>query len=236
MVLTGSCPCPGSWFRTYGAHLHLQAREDPIPTAMAVPSARPADNSAIVVSMISKSELRASARTRRAEFAASVPRFAEILAGYAGEIPLSPGTAIASYWPFRDEADPRLLAAALSSAGHTILLPSIDQPDAPLTFRRWRESDAMEANSYGIFEPTASAPVITPGIVFVPLLAFDAQGHRLGYGAGYYDRTLAELRKHGPILAIGIAYAAQEESLLPRSPHDERLDMIATEKGVRSLP
>lgn len=186
--------------------------------------------------MISKADLRAAARARRAKIAASVPRFAELLAGYAGEMPLASGAVVASYWPSRDEADPRLLAARLSTLGHKILLPKVHGAGEALSFRLWREGDALETSVHGVCEPLSSAPAEAPDTVLVPLLAFDARGHRLGYGGGYYDRTLMALRQRGPILVVGVAYAAQEEALLPHDPHDERLDMVATENGLRRLP
>lgn len=186
--------------------------------------------------MISKADLRAAARARRAKLAASAPHFAQMLARYAGDLPLQPAAAVASYWPSRNEADPRLLAAKLYRLGHPILLPKVDGLNEPLSFRLWREGDMLEVTAHNVSEPSSSAPVGVPDAVLVPLLAFDARGYRLGYGGGYYDRTLMALRRRGPILVVGVAYAAQEVSSLPSDSHDERLDMIATENGLRRLP
>ena len=93
--------------------------------------------------------------------------------------------------------------------------------------------DPPRTNAFGIQEPPGDAPAFAPAAVLVPVLAFDAEGFRLGYGGGYYDRTLAELRNRGDVLAIGIAYAGQETEPLPREPHDQKLDMVVTEHGVR---
>jgi 5-formyltetrahydrofolate cyclo-ligase len=137
---------------------------------------------------------------------------------------------VAGYWPVRDEADPRELMKALGTA-HA--LPRIDAKHTALSFREWRDGDVLVDNHHGIAEPRADAKIVTPDIVLVPLLAFDARGHRLGYGGGYYDGTLETLRSNGKVLAIGVAYAEQEVKTLPREPHDHALDMIVTERGVR---
>ncbi|HJW41489.1 MAG TPA: 5-formyltetrahydrofolate cyclo-ligase, partial [Rhizomicrobium sp.] len=143
-----------------------------------------------------------------------------------------------------DEADPRALMAALSAKGHPLALPCVEA-GRPLIFRGWKMGDAMHANAaaYGIPEPLASAATVVPSLVLVPLLAFDAGGHRLGYGGGYYDRTLSLLARgqmppanpsaRAPLLAVGVAYAGQEIEALPREAHDHPLDMIVTENGVR---
>ena len=182
----------------------------------------------------SKSTLRLTARARRTGLAARLPDFAEKLACFAGDLPLVSASVVASYWPLRDEADPRPLAAALASRGHTILLPCIGGKDETLSFRQWREGDAMKIGPFGVSEPLRDAPLFEPSVVLVPLLVFDSLGHRLGYGGGYYDRTLAALRTRGPILAIGVAYSGQGlDRPLDNDPHDQKLDMIITEIGVR---
>ena len=180
-----------------------------------------------------KDDLRGEARARRTRLAADIVDHAERIAGFAPALLLKQGSAVASYWPLGDEADPRKLADALLALGHPILLPRADGPFAPLSFRHWREGDPTEKSPFGVKEPLETAPAARPDVVFVPLLAFDAQGFRLGYGGGYYDRSLAGLRAQGPVVAIGIAYAEQEIAPLPREPHDEKLDFVVTEKGVR---
>lgn len=164
-----------------------------------------------------------------------VPDFAARIAAFANALEIPPHTIVAGYWPIRDEADPRELMAALAARGHALALPRIEAKGAAPSFRRWREGDVLIDNPHGIAEPRADAETIVPDVVLVPLLSFDAAGHRLGYGGGYYDRTLDALRAGGTVLAIGIAYAGQEVALLPRDPHDRPLDAILTESGLRKF-
>jgi 5-formyltetrahydrofolate cyclo-ligase len=175
---------------------------------------------------LDKRQIRANARARRAELARAVPDFAQRIAAFAGELNIPAHAIVAGYWPVRDEADPRALMKAL---GNALALPCIDAKHAALSFREWREGDVLVDNHHGIPEPRAEAKIVTPDVVLVPLLAFDAHGHRLGYGGGYYDRTLSAARA----VAIGIAYAGQEVNELPREAHDHPLDMIVTENGLR---
>ena len=176
-----------------------------------------------------KADLRIIARAHRATLTRA--DFADAIARFPADLELAPGAIVAGYFPFRDEADPRALMAALSARGHVLALPCVE-PKQPLVFRSWKMGDAMRANAaaYGIAEPLTAAPAVVPGIVLVPLLAFDAAGHRLGYGGGYYDRTLVLLPN---ARAIGVAYAGQEVSALPSQPYDHPLDAIVTENGLR---
>jgi 5-formyltetrahydrofolate cyclo-ligase len=189
--------------------------------------------------MNSKDTLRQEARTRRAELAAAAPDFAASVARFGEALQIETDAVVASYWPIRDEADPRALASVLSSRGHSIVLPIIVGPEASLSFRLWRASDALSPNRHGIHEPQAHLDAVAPQVLLVPLLAFDADGVRLGYGGGYYDRTLAALRGletiRGHIVAIGVAYAGQEVAKLPRDAHDQRLDGVVTEIGIRKF-
>jgi 5-formyltetrahydrofolate cyclo-ligase len=185
--------------------------------------------------MSAKDELRAEARARRRALSAGHPNYAEIVARFADALHVASAAPVASYWPLKDEADPRGLAASLGIRGHSILLPRIVSSAEPLSFHLWREGDALTRNAHGAREPGVSAPRLVPGAVLVPLLAFDAAGFRLGYGGGYYDRTLAALRAQSRVLAIGVAFSGQESASLPRDPHDERLDMVVTELGVRKF-
>ena len=175
-----------------------------------------------------KKRLRAEARARRATL--TDPGFAERIASFARLLGIAPGAIVAGYHPFRDEADPRGLMSALAALGHPLALPCIIQSCSALAFRRWTVGDALTPNAYGIAEPSITTEELVPAAVLVPLLAFDANGHRLGYGGGYYDRTFEALRR---VRIIGVAYSGQEVAVLPREPHDHRLDMIVTEAGVR---
>ncbi len=144
-----------------------------------------------------------------------------------------PGEVVAGYVPVRHEADVMPLLRALHARGYTLALPVVARRNAPLVFRRWRPGMEMQPGAYGIPEPGEEAPVVEPDIVLAPLVAFDRFGHRLGYGGGYYDRTLAALRACRPVQAIGCAHAAQEVARIPASATDARLDWLLTERGAR---
>jgi 5-formyltetrahydrofolate cyclo-ligase len=182
---------------------------------------------------VSKSSLRNEARARRATLTRA--DFADAIARFADDLPIAPGAVIAGYHPIRDEADPRGMMSALGRRGHILALPVIAAANAALVFRQWNEGEALRPNAYGIAEPLPAASEIVPDVVLVPLLAFDALGHRLGYGGGYYDRTLDFIRSTRRVLAIGVAYTGQEIAQLPRDPHDHRLDWIVTETGARAF-
>jgi len=130
-----------------------------------------------------------------------------------------------------DEADPSLLLARLIELGCQVAFPRVTAKAQPLEFHHVPDGAVMAPGSFGIHEPLDSWPRAVPGLLLVPLLAFDASGHRLGYGGGFYDRTLAQLQ----VPAIGIAYAGQEVASLPRGPHDRTLDMVLTEQGLRKF-
>lgn len=190
-----------------------------------------------------KQRLRAAARQSRAMAQASdhgglaAQQMAEhFIAAFASGAGLSPGTVVAGYWPLGSELDVRPLMNHLAAAGADLVLPVTRTPDLPLEFRRWRPGDGLHKGAHGVMQPDSSAPVAIPTILLVPLLAFDGDGWRLGYGAGYYDRTLAELRGRmpvPPVLAVGIAYAAQEVAALPHHGGDQRLDGVVTERAAR---
>lgn len=135
-----------------------------------------------------------------------------------------------------EEFDDRPLLAYFASSGHPCALPVVVAKDMPLEFRRWRPGDRLVASGFGIEVPGSDAPRLQPTVLLVPLLAFDAEGHRLGYGGGYYDRSLAMLRQHGPVLAIGVAFAGQAVDEVPHGPGDQRLDWIVTEEGASAFP
>ena len=138
--------------------------------------------------------------------------------------------AIAGTWPLADEIDLRLLWQALHERGHPILLPETPPAGAPLIFRRWTPDTPMLPEAFGTLRP--DGPAATPDLIVVPFLAFDRTGHRLGYGGGYYDRTLAA---HPQTPAIGAGYAALQVDSLPVGPHDRPLTAIYTENG-RAFP
>jgi len=178
-----------------------------------------------------KRRARTMAKAVRAEAAAEDP----VATGYAlcerilPEIDFPGGCVVSAYWPIGSEIDPRPLMAHLHGQGHPIALPLTPARGNPLAFRAWRPEDTLVAADFGTRVPLASQPELTPRVLIVPLLAFDRTGYRLGYGGGYYDRTLARLRKSGDVLAVGVAYAAQEVAEVPRGGGDRPVDWIVTE-------
>jgi len=139
------------------------------------------------------------------------------------------GAAVSGYWPMRSELDPRPILTALSARGHPLCLPVVAGKARPLVFRAWHPGDALVAGGYGTQVPDAGQEVVVPHLLLVPLLAFDRAGYRLGYGGGFYDRTLAALRAAGPVVAVGLAFCAQEVDTVPHDATDARLDWIVTE-------
>jgi len=136
---------------------------------------------------------------------------------------------IAAYWPARHELDVRPLMTVLAEAGYAVLLPVVANEDGSLRFRRWWPGMELVEGAYGIPVPPPESGEARPDVVLLPLVGFDRHGYRLGQGGGHYDRTLAALRREGPVAAIGIAYAGQEIDRVPVEPHDEPLDWIVTD-------
>jgi 5-formyltetrahydrofolate cyclo-ligase len=176
-----------------------------------------------------KQALRRHAREKRRALADS--DFALRLAEFAEDLNLAPDSVVGAYHAHKDEADPSELLARLVELGARIAFPRVAARDAALDFHIVPNGEILMPGSFGIPEPLAHWPRAVPGVLLVPLLAFDARGHRLGYGGGFYDRTLAAL----DVPAIGIAYAGQEVASLPVEPHDRRLDAILTEAGLRQF-
>ncbi|MEM9974157.1 MAG: 5-formyltetrahydrofolate cyclo-ligase [Pseudomonadota bacterium] len=139
------------------------------------------------------------------------------------------GRCLAGYLPIRTEIDPLPVMAAW---GGEVCVPVVTGQGQPLAFRRWAPEVRLTPSAFGVMIPEADVPAV-PDVLIVPLLAFDEAGYRLGYGGGYYDRTLAALRQAQPVFAVGFAYGAQEAAALPREPTDAALDAIVTEAGVR---
>ncbi|MGD9740973.1 MAG: 5-formyltetrahydrofolate cyclo-ligase, partial [Bauldia sp.] len=125
--------------------------------------------------------------------------------------------------------------ARLAGEGWTTAMPVIEGPRRPLAFRAWKPGEPTVAGVWDIPRPTEDAALLDPDVLIVPLLAFDAEGYRLGYGGGFYDRTLAKLRAMKPVVAVGVAYSAQEMAQAPRGEHDQPVDWVLTEKGPRRL-
>ena len=155
---------------------------------------------------------------------------AETIAGRTFPVAVPPGTMVSGYMPLKSEISPIPLMKALLAAGATLALPSIAGRGKPLLMRAYAFGDALDAGMWGILQPKAVAAEIEPDVLIVPLLAFDRRGHRLGYGAGYYDMTVDRLRGRKPVAAIGIAFAAQEVEQVPATERDARLDLVLTER------
>ncbi len=148
----------------------------------------------------------------------------------AGIIP--PEAIIGSYWPVKSEADACPLLTYYYEQGHVCALPVVQAPKKPLLFREWRPGNLLVSGIYNILTPDETAQLVTPTILFVPILGFDNHGHRLGHGEGYYDRTLESLRNQHPIIAIGIAFDCQEVDVIPSHDYDQPMDYIITPTRV----
>lgn len=142
---------------------------------------------------------------------------------------------IGGYWPLTEELDIRPLLEACHAQGHTLALPCTPRKGYPLIYREWSPADDLKAGPYGTREPYSEKAEVTPTLVLVPLLAFTQHGERLGYGGGFYDRTLAALKERAEVFACGIAYAAQEAATLPTDEHDQRLDGVLTDKYFKEF-
>ena len=175
---------------------------------------------------------RQSFAARRAARAADDGGAAEAAAEHFRTLRLHTGAAVISgYRPIRTELDPTPLMLSLIEAGHRLCVPVIEGRGRPLRFREWTPGARMAEGPFGAEVPEAG-DWLEPSLLIAPLLAFDRAGRRLGYGGGFYDRTLARLRARRRTLAVGFAYAAQQVPEVPTDPTDERLDAVVTEAGV----
>jgi 5-formyltetrahydrofolate cyclo-ligase len=142
-----------------------------------------------------------------------------------------PGAIVSAFAAIGEEIDPAPLLLRLRAEGFRICLPVMQGKSRPLIFRAWDAGDPMAERRWGIREPLPSALEVDPDIVLTPLLAFDRMGYRLGYGAGFFDRTLLSMRERKPIVAIGLAYDEQEVDAVPHLDYDQRLDWVLTPSG-----
>jgi 5-formyltetrahydrofolate cyclo-ligase len=183
-----------------------------------------------------KAELRRAALARRDALpAAQRAQVAQAIAARAFPVAVESGAIVAGFMPMKSEIDPLPLMRELAAAGARLALPVVAGRGKPLIMRAWAFGEPLAAGVWGIREPAPSAPVVAPEILLVPLLAFDRAGHRIGYGAGYYDLTIAALRARQAVVAIGFAFAAQEIAAVPATPHDAPLDLVLTEREVIDL-
>lgn len=181
-----------------------------------------------------KSELRKTMLARRESIPAEQRKeAARAVAEHGLPFDHMAGPAIvSSYWAIGAELDGSVLGRRLKREGHRICLPAIQARTEPMKFHLWSSGEPMRERKWGIMEPLASAPEVDPDLMLVPLLAFDARGWRLGYGGGYYDRTIAALRRRKPVVLVGFAYDEQRVDAVPHLDYDERLDFVLTPSGI----
>jgi 5-formyltetrahydrofolate cyclo-ligase len=183
-----------------------------------------------------KVELRAAAQARRDALPADARKAAaEDVAARNFPLAITPGTIVSGFMPLKSEINPLPLLQKLAEAGARLALPTIAGRGKPLIMRAWQFGAPLDRGQWGIREPKPDALEVEPNILLVPLLAFDREGFRLGYGAGYYDMTIHRLRALKPVTAVGVAFAAQEVPKIPTTPRDERLDLVLTEREVIDL-
>ena len=155
-----------------------------------------------------------------------------VAAHFLAHIALPASTVVGGYWPIGTELDVRPLMTALHQGGYVCGLPVVHRGQ-PLEFHRWQPSDRLVAGRFDILTPDHHTPVVVPDVLLMPMLAFDARGMRIGYGGGYYDRTIPAIRAHKPVLTVGIAYSTQEVTRVPTDGFDQRLDWVVTEERAR---
>jgi len=178
-----------------------------------------------------KPALRAAALTLRDALpAAERQAAAETIAARPFPVAIKPGVIVSGFMPMKTEINPIPLLRKLSDAGAQLALPAIAGRGKALIMRAWSFGAPLKSGQWGIREPMPEAPEVAPDLLIVPLAAFDRAGHRIGYGAGYYDMTINALRAKKQVIAIGIAFAAQEISRVPATERDARLDLVLTER------
>jgi 5-formyltetrahydrofolate cyclo-ligase len=183
-----------------------------------------------------KAQLRRAGQARRDALPAEIRKSAaEIIAARAFPLAIAPGMIASGFMPLKSEINPLPLMRKLTDAGARLALPVVAGRGKPLIMRSWQWGEPLVPGVWGIREPPPTAPELQPDILLVPLLAFDRRGHRIGYGAGYYDLTIAQLRAKKPIAAVGIAFAAQEVETVPRTAFDAQLDLVLTESETIDL-
>jgi 5-formyltetrahydrofolate cyclo-ligase len=182
---------------------------------------------------VEKAELRAAALAKREAMPAQQRAdAANVIATRDFPVPVPKGAVVSGFSPMKSEINPIPLMRKLFDAGAQLALPVIVGRGKPLIMRAWRFGAPFKAGQWGIREPVAEAPEVHPDILIVPLAAFDRHGHRIGFGAGYYDMTIAALRAKKKVVAVGIAFSVQEIDRVPATDRDARLDFMLTEREV----
>lgn len=182
-----------------------------------------------------KAALRTAAHKKRGAFHPSLRGEAALAAAahFFESVELGKSAVVAGYWPIRDEMDIKPVIARLMDSGQPVCLPVVLGEEQPLELRLWQDGAPLYEAGFGTLAPPEEAPRAVPDVILMPLLGFDRLGTRLGYGGGYYDRTLASLPRRPRL--IGFAFALQEVDHIPREAHDVPLDAIVTEEGVRNF-
>jgi 5-formyltetrahydrofolate cyclo-ligase len=188
------------------------------------------------VTVAAKAELRRKAVARRDALPAQErAAAAEAIAARPFPVPVAPGAVVSGFMPLKSEINPLPLMRKLAAQGAQLALPVVMGRGNALVMRIWTFDAPLDRGQWGLREPKPDAEAVDPDILLVPLVAFDRTGHRLGYGAGYYDLTITQLRGRKAIVAIGIAFAAQEVPAIPATTHDAHLDLVLTEREVIDL-
>jgi 5-formyltetrahydrofolate cyclo-ligase len=182
-----------------------------------------------------KQALRTEALARRAALTDRAQLSQKIAARFLETIPIPGRATVSAFVAIGDEADPAPLIEALRAKGHAVALPRVVGKGKPLKFHLWGQGAKLVPGPFGLSQPAPDWPEAIPDVLAVPLLAFDAHGNRLGYGAGFYDRTLLALRACHTVLAAGYAFAAQEVALVPHHEGDQKLDWIVTDARARKF-
>jgi 5-formyltetrahydrofolate cyclo-ligase len=179
-----------------------------------------------------KAQLRSRAHALRAALAQDEREEASRAAAehFFSGVVLDPGAVVAAYWPIRDEVDCQPILIRLMDSLQPVCLPVVLGDSEPLQLRLWEQGTPLYPAGYGTLAPDEQSPLVEPDVILMPLLAIDRRGTRLGYGGGYYDRTLAQMGKQARL--VGLAFAAQEIDEIPREVHDIPLDAVVTENGV----
>jgi 5-formyltetrahydrofolate cyclo-ligase len=183
-----------------------------------------------------KADLRRKATARRDALPADARQAAaDAIAARPFPVATASGAVVSGFMALKSEINPLPLLRKLADNGARLALPAIAGRGKPLIMRLWEFGAPLDRGQWDIREPKPEAPEVDPDILLVPLLAFDRNGYRIGYGAGYYDMTINSLRERKPVTAIGIAFAAQQVPKIPTTPRDARLDLVLTEREVIDL-
>lgn len=181
-----------------------------------------------------KRSLRNQALARRDALDAGYRQHAaETIAQLPFPVPVPKGTIVSGFFPMKTELSLLPLMRALERNGAQIALPRIVGRGNPLSMRAWKFGDPLVPGQWGIREPAPETKEVAPDILLVPFAAFDQRGYRVGYGAGYYDMTIAGLKAKKKVVTVGFGFEVQEVEECPVEAHDQKLDFLMTEKGLR---